>query len=264
MSTRCRSGTDTVADHLSINGVSFRYRHGLRSRLVFDHLSLRLDQPVTLLLGPNGAGKSTLMRLIAGELRPTGGSVSFAGIGSTGRGGSRKRYRELIGHVPQRSWIISGLTVREHVAYAGWLKGQSKGDAWDRARRALGVVGLLDQAGNKASRLSGGQQRRLSIAQALVHDARLLVMDEPAAGLDPDQRASLRQIVAGLAESVQLVISTHQTDDLPELANDVVLLDRGSVRWVGDTADFLAQVPRSGVNVRDAEAAYRAILGHRG
>ncbi|MCD0450229.1 ATP-binding cassette domain-containing protein [Actinocorallia sp. API 0066] len=201
-------------------------------------MSLRFAEGTTVLLGPNGAGKSTLLGLAASFHAPAAGKVSFMGV-SAGERRARSEYRRRVGWMPQHVAPVAGLTVREQVSYAGWLKGMSRRAAWDGALEALAAVGLGGLAERSAGRLSGGQLRRVGLAQALVHRAEALLLDEPTAGLDPRQRETFRDVLGQVAERAHLVVSTHQTEDLTALYASVVVLDRGRPVFTGPTDAFL-------------------------
>lgn len=242
---------------LSFESVSFRYRR--TQPLVLEGLDWRLPEGRTVLLGPNGAGKSTLLALGADVLRPRGGAVRLDAL-LTGRRRDRTAFRRAVGWMPQHVYAIPGLTCREQVAYAGWLKGLSKGVAWERAGETLEVVSLSERANDRVSQVSGGQLRRVGLAQALVHGARVLLLDEPTVGLDPAQRSRFREVLRRLP-NVSVLISTHQVDDLSDLFATVAVMDAGRIVWHGPTADFLALGPASAE--RPGEAAYESLLGDR-
>lgn len=226
-------------------------------------LTVEFHPGSTVLLGPNGAGKSTLLSLIAGLMRPDAGTVQVGGLASHLRR-DRSRYRRAVGWLPQHVAAIPGLRVREQVAYAGWLKGLNRRDAWDNAAGALRRVGLQDLTERPSSGLSGGQLRRVGIAQTLVHDAKLIVMDEPSAGLDPHQRRVLRDLLNSLAGDVDLLVSTHQTEDISDVYQHVVVLDNGAVRYHGTVATFLEQARPGTEPSRRAEDAYGQLVGVEG
>jgi ABC-2 type transport system ATP-binding protein len=211
----------------------------------------------TVLLGPNGAGKSTLLSLGADALRPRRGSVHFGNLDA--RRGARSGYRRSIGWMPQEIRAVPGFTTREQVAYAGWLKGLSRRASWEDAPATLVLVGLDQLADRPASTLSGGELRRLGIAQTLIHQAKILLLDEPTAGLDPAQRARFRELITALPRECQIVVSTHQVDDLSELFDTVVVLVRGVIRYADSVGSFLR---RAGTvsDARGAEAAYAGII----
>jgi len=246
---------------LRFEGVSFAYRsHGPLRRtqtVVFESFSWQVPAGRTVLLGPNGAGKTTLMALGATALDPTSGRIEYGEAGA-GWHSDRLTLRRKVGWMPQRVTPIPGLTAREDVAYAGWLKGMPRSEAWQSALPALATVDLTDEADRLAAQLSGGQMRRLGLARLLIHRADLLLLDEPTAGLDPSQRARFRQTMADLGVDTPLVVSTHQVDDLDGQFDAVVVLDRGSIRFAGPVDAFLRSAPAG--SVRPAEAAYASLV----
>jgi ABC-2 type transport system ATP-binding protein len=144
------------------------------------------------------------------------------------------------------------------VAYAGWLKGLPKAKAWSEAARALERVGLAGDAHRRTAQLSGGQQRRVGLAQLLVHKADILLLDEPTAGLDPRQRAGFRKTLRAIAREVPVVVSTHQVDDLNDLFDTVVILDDGVIRFQGPIAAFMALAPKR--SAHPGESAYASLI----
>ncbi|MBE7323922.1 ATP-binding cassette domain-containing protein [Nocardioides sp. Y6] len=203
----------------------------------------------TALLGPNGAGKSTLMRLGAGLLRPESGTV---------RSSHGRPVQDEVGWMPQDVLPVPGLKAWEQVAYAGWLRGLSRAAAARAADQALDQVGLTDQRELRTSTLSGGQRRRVGLAQALVSEPSILLLDEPTAGLDPAQRRRFREVLAGIPASTGIVVSTHQVEDLVELFDLVVVLDGGRLTWQGTMEEFLTH---GNDPSRRAESAYEDLLG---
>ncbi|MGW2558177.1 ATP-binding cassette domain-containing protein [Streptomyces sp. NPDC001514] len=235
---------------------SFAYRAGVP---VLDGLTLEFPTGCTVLLGPNGAGKSTLLSLGASVLTPASGRVQLGRLTSTERR-HRSDYRRRVGWLPQNVKPVPSLTVREQAAYAGWLKGLSKSEAWERSARALDQVRLTELAKRRSHELSGGQMRRLGIAQSLIHDAQVVLLDEPTAGLDPVQRGVFRELVAELSESVNFVVSTHQTEDLADIYESVIVFDQGQVAFQGRVRDFFARAPEGVPLERRAESAYRGLV----
>ncbi|MFN8052428.1 MAG: ATP-binding cassette domain-containing protein [Acidimicrobiales bacterium] len=206
---------------LSYHRVTHRFG---RSAPVLTELTLDVPAGRVVLLGPNGAGKTTMLRLGAGLLRPTGGRV--------------ESYALAVGYTPQAMSPLAGATALEQVAYAAWLAGVDDRAARRVAGESLERVGLSDAGGQSASTLSGGQLRRVGIAQALAAGGDVLLLDEPAAGLDPLERRRLAAVVAQLDASV--VISTHLVDDIAATFDQVVVLAAGEVRFQGPVADFLS------------------------
>ncbi|GAA2382866.1 ATP-binding cassette domain-containing protein [Dactylosporangium salmoneum] len=201
--------------------------------------TLRLDAGVIGLLGPNGAGKTTLLRILSSALAPSTGTVTVAGHEVTGTQAERTEARRRIGYLPQEVTFPRGMTSFGFLDYIAVLK--EWGDTERRhaeVRRVLALVGLAERATVKVRALSGGQRRRLAIAQALLGDPALLILDEPTTGLDPEQRASLRGLLSGRPGTV--LISTHQTEDVSALCDRVVVLDGGRVRFDGSVPELLA------------------------
>ncbi|MFE7587754.1 ATP-binding cassette domain-containing protein [Kitasatospora sp. NPDC001261] len=241
---------------VQVTDCSFGYRKGSR---VLDSFSLRLGTGCSVLLGPNGAGKSTLLGLIASSLRPETGRITLDGL-DTSSSKDLKAYRRKVAWLPQQVRPVPGLRVREQAAYAGWLKGMSRSEAWDHSEKAIHKVGLTSLADRRSGELSGGQLRRLGIAQTLVHSAQVVLLDEPTAGLDPVQRGVFRDLIGELRGLTSFVVSTHQTEDLAEIYDSVVVLDQGQVRHQGPIESFLALAPSTVSAERRAESAYAGIV----
>lgn len=242
---------------LDCAGISFRY--GRRGPRVIQDLTWRCPSGVTILLGPNGAGKSTLMNLVASATIPDAGSISYDGMVLDRRRRDLRAWRQAVGWVPQQVNAIPGMTVREQVAYLGWLKGMTRRDAEARTPLALELVRLTAKADEKTASLSGGQTRRMGIAGALVHDSQLVILDEPTAGLDPSQRSSLRRVLQDM-DHVSWLISTHQTEDLGMHDAQVCVMDSGAIVWQGPSTKFLALGSGASDEAR-AVSAYRSLVG---
>ncbi|GAA2245120.1 ABC transporter ATP-binding protein [Streptomyces amakusaensis] len=241
---------------MSIAFTGCTYRYGRKLRPVLNDLSYRTPDGVTILLGPNGAGKSTVLKLAASVIRPQSGRISVNGVGSRSR-----EYRKHVAWMPQSITAMAGLTSREQVAYAGWLKGMNRSDAWEHAKKSLGMVDLAEKADSKANTLSGGQLRRLGVASALVHECRVLLLDEPTAGMDPTQRRTFRTILTNIVDrkGIQILMSTHDVADLADDAHHVTVLLEGQVRHDGTTQDFLSHAVSGTPEGRRAESAYTAL-----
>ena len=207
---------------------------------VLDAIGLDAGAGVLGLLGPNGAGKTTLLRILATVTAPDRGRVVLAGH-DAGDPVGRTEIRRRLGYVPQETGFPSGFTAFEYVDYVAILKEMVDRRArHDEVRRVLGVVGLSAVAGKRVRRLSGGMKQRLVIAQALLGDPRLLVLDEPTVGLDPEQRLRFRDTVSALAEDRCVVVSTHQTEDVTTFCPRVVVLHEGRVRFDGAPRELAA------------------------
>ncbi len=245
---------------MSIWATNVSYAFGRHS--VLHDVTVEFRPGASLLLGPNGAGKSTLLETLASLRRPQAGETSIAGVG--GPGPSRamlRRYRGALAWLPQTFAPYPGVNVREHVALAGWLKGMSRRDAWDRAGRALSDVDMAEKEKAAVKTLSGGQRRRLAIAGALVHDARVLLLDEPTAGLDLSQRRRFHDLVAELSDTRTIVVSSHDTEDALVRYDEVTVLASGTVRFTGTVDAFLINSDVHATTAERFQEAYEALVG---
>jgi ABC-2 type transport system ATP-binding protein len=247
---------------IALTDCSFSYRRWFREVPVFDGISVEFQRGTTIILGPNGAGKSTLMSMATGNLRPNAGQLSFDGVPVDGAR-SLNALRRRVAWLPQQIEAVPGLRVREQVAYAGWLKGMNRGRAWSAAATALAKVDLADLAERPSGKLSGGQRRRMGIAQSLVHDAEFIFMDEPTAGLDPLQYERFNAVVAELSEDTNFVISTHDVNDLDARFDHVVVLSGGRKAYAGDVAGFLDHAEPSNEARSRPGSAYRSLVEGR-
>ena len=242
---------------LTFESITFRYT--LKKPPILKQFSWEVPTGRTVLLGPNGAGKSTLLALGANALRPSQGVITMNGL-DPGKRLQRKAFRQQVGWMPQHIQAVPGLTTSQQVAYAGWLKGLAVAQAETAAIRALAATGLAQHGDQPAATLSGGQLRRLGLAQVLVHDPALLLLDEPTVGLDPAQRARFRELLTALPPQQPVLVSTHQVDDLSDLFDTVVLLHNGHIKFQGSVAEFLGHGAQAAGSYR-AEQAYAALTG---
>jgi ABC-2 type transport system ATP-binding protein len=218
-------------------GVTKRYG----STRALESLDLRLNVGVTGLLGPNGAGKSTLMQLISTAMPPTSGRIRVAGHEVTGSAAERTAARRQLGYLPQEVGFPRGMTAFGFLDYIAVLKEWQAHDARRaEVQRVLALVQLDAMGSKRVSALSGGQRRRLSLAQAFIGSPELLVLDEPTTGLDPEQRASLRGVISRHATSRAVLIATHQTEDVSALCDRVIVLDHGRVLFDGSVPELVA------------------------
>jgi ABC-2 type transport system ATP-binding protein len=201
-------------------------------------LDLELRPGITGLLGPNGAGKTTLIRILATLLAPSAGRVLVNGWPTTDPAG-RVQIRRRLGYLPQDLGLYPRFTVFEFVDYLAILKElDDPADRHRRVRAALAAVELEDVAGRKLRSLSGGMRRRVGIAQAIVADPELLLLDEPTTGLDPEQRMRFRQLIAGLGTQRTVVLSTHLVEDVAAVCTQVVVLWQGRARFSGTPSEL--------------------------
>jgi ABC-2 type transport system ATP-binding protein len=204
-------------------------------------VDLDLKPGVTGLLGPNGAGKTTLLRLLATALPPSQGQLSVLGLDPEVPA-ERTGIRRQLGYLPQEIGFPRGFTAFAFVDYIALLKEWTQPAARHaEVRRVLDLVGLSDLGSKRIRAMSGGQRRRVALAQALLGSPRVLILDEPTTGVDPEQRVTLRTVLAEIARTSIVVLSTHQTEDVAALCERVIVLDRGRVRYDGSVIDLTGQ-----------------------
>ncbi|GKQ35495.1 ABC transporter ATP-binding protein [Streptomyces sp. A012304] len=242
----------------TIRVTGLRVRH--RRTVALDGVDLTLGRGVHGLLGPNGAGKTSLIRVLATVAQPDDGRVEILGedVGEPGRRGTVRR---RLGYLPQEFGYYPGFTVREFVAYMAWLKEMPAADAPAAVERAVARVGLGDRVDSKVRTLSGGMVRRLGIAQAIVNDPDVLLLDEPTAGLDPEQRVEFRELLRELGARATVVVSTHLVEDVAAACTEVTVLDAGRVAYRGTPASLSTLGEGSdGVGDNPIERGYTAAL----
>ncbi|MFG1605101.1 ABC transporter ATP-binding protein [Actinoplanes sp. NPDC049265] len=215
---------------IDISDLTKRYRGGVTA---LDQLSLVVPTGMFGLLGANGAGKTTLMRILAGLLRPSSGQVTIGGYDVSTRTG-RQAVQRALGYLPQELGVYPDLSAREFLDYVALLKGID--DRTERRRRVsevLEIVALTGDAGRKLRGYSGGMRRRVGIAQALLADPRLLIVDEPTAGLDPEERIRFRTLLSQLAGDRTVLLSTHIVDDIAQTCRELAVLASGRLVFRG-------------------------------
>ena len=251
---------------VELSGVTKSYG----STQALNDITIAFGRGVTGLLGPNGAGKTTLLRILATVLAHDDGTVRVLGE-DPGRVEGRLSIRRRLGYFPQEPGYYANLTIFEFVDYIAILKEMTvRSVRHDEVRRVLAQVGLTDVKHKRIKALSGGMRRRMIVAQALLGSPELLVLDEPATGLDPEQRLRFRETVSAIAEHHTVLLSTHQTEDVAALCQRVVVMDGGRVLhdstpeglvdlargrvWLADEAD-----PRARVSWRTGSGQHRLI-----
>ena len=200
-------------------------------------VSLDLHPGVTGLLGANGAGKTTLMRMICGILRPTAGTVCFRTENDI-LNASEELYRDALGYLPQDFGYYPDFTGREFLMYMAALKGLDKRAAKRKCEELLQTVNLKKAADKKIKTYSGGMKQRLGIAQAVLNEPRILILDEPTAGLDPKERVRFRNLIADLGRDAIVILSTHIVSDVEHIADRILMMKDGSIVFDGQAADI--------------------------
>ncbi|WP_435186802.1 ABC transporter ATP-binding protein [Halobellus sp. EA9] len=200
------------------------------------NIDLTLDTGVTGLLGANGAGKSTLMRIVTGVIDPTEGTIYWNGADVTD---DPQVVRQDVGYLPQDFGVYPNLTAREFLSYLAAIRGLNSPD--DRITDLLELVNLGDAREKRLGDFSGGMRQRVGIAQALLADPDLLIVDEPTVGLDPTERVRFRNVLADLADERVVVLSTHIVPDVEATANDVAVLHNGHLRAHTSPTELIAR-----------------------
>jgi ABC-type multidrug transport system ATPase subunit len=219
---------------ISINGLTHRYHGGTTA---LDGVDLEMERGMFGLLGPNGAGKTTLMKILVTLLKPTAGRVSVDGLDLAK---DRKKIRRITGYLPQEFSTFSRLSAWEFLDYVGSLRGiRPRRRRRELVEKALEDVGLYEARDRKAGKLSGGMKRRLGIAQTLLGDPRIMVIDEPTAGLDPEERVRFRNLLTDLsAQERVILLSTHIVGDISSTCSRIALLKEGKVVFNGPPEDL--------------------------
>jgi ABC-type multidrug transport system ATPase subunit len=211
------------------------------------------------LLGPNGAGKTSLLRMMATVIPPTSGRLRLLGR-DPGALDERREIRRRLGYLPQNLGYYPGFTVVEFVEYFALLKDMPTARVPLAVATALERVDLGDKARAKLRTLSGGMLRRVGIAQAIVNEPELLLLDEPTAGLDPEQRVLFRELLREFGERATVVVSTHLVEDVGAACSDVALMDRGKIVFLGSPEELTIRGEGNGIGDSPLERGYSAVL----
>ena len=222
-----------------------------------DGVSYTLTAGVYGLLGVNGAGKTTLMRMLCTLLRPTSGSITWDGRDILEMDGE---YRRILGYLPQDFGYYPDFTVYDYLMYIASIKGLRPVTAETRAEALLRQVGLAEARNKKMKKLSGGMKRRAGIAQAMLGDPRILILDEPTAGLDPNERIRFRNLISELAEERLVLLSTHIVSDIEYIAGEILLMKDGQIKASGTIQELLAAMPEQVWSVNLPKAAVESYM----
>ncbi|MDQ6662026.1 MAG: ABC transporter ATP-binding protein [Chloroflexota bacterium] len=221
-----------------VNDLTKVYRGGVQALKGVD---LTIPSGMFGLLGPNGAGKTTLMRILAGILRPTSGDILVGKYnGNTEKG--RTEIKRILGYLPQDLGMYPDLSAREFLDYIGILKGMAdRKDRLQRVDELLEMVALNNVAKRKLKTFSGGMKRRVGIAQALLNDPELLIVDEPTAGLDPEERIRFRNLLSDLGGNRTVLLSTHIVEDIAQTCQNLAVMKDGQVIFQGTIAQMFRE-----------------------
>lgn len=231
-----------------------------QNKIAVDRFSYTMTEGVYGLLGANGAGKTTLMRMICTVLRPTGGEVLYNGSSIQTLGAE---YCDILGYLPQNFGCYPDFSARDLLLYMASLKGIQGHAAKRRVSELLELVGLSREAKQKVGTFSGGMKQRLGIAQAVLNDPKVLVLDEPTAGLDPKERIRFRKLISDLSQEKIVILSTHIVSDVEYIADEILMMKKGSLILSGSPAELTTNaaelawtltVPEEGVSRFEADA----------
>ncbi|HSL45335.1 MAG TPA: ABC transporter ATP-binding protein [Anaerolineales bacterium] len=224
---------------IEITGLRKTFGIGTKTVTALDGVDLHINSGMFGLLGPNGAGKTTLMRILAGIVNASSGKILVNGNDLNTEAG-KQAVKAMLGYLPQELGMYLDLSAKQFVDYMAILKGMD--DPRKRSRRVtevLEMVGLRDAADHKIKSFSGGMKRRVGIAQALVNDPKILIVDEPTAGLDPEERIRFRNLLVNLAADRVVILSTHIVEDIGQTCRDLAVLSKGCILFRGSPAEML-------------------------
>ena len=207
---------------LELCNISKKYKE----KNALNDVSLKLDNGIYGLLGPNGAGKSTLMNIITGNLEPTEGTIKWDGKEVKELGSN---YRSLLGYAPQQQGMYETFSGRRFLSYIATLKGISQSSMEDEINRVLLYVNMVEKSNQKIGTYSGGMKQRILIAQAIIGNPKLVILDEPTAGLDPKERVRIRERIAELSKDKIILVSTHVVSDIESIAKKIILIKTGKI-----------------------------------
>lgn len=219
-----------------------------------NNVTLSLSNGIYGLLGPNGAGKSTMMNIITGNLRPTSGSVNYSGEDIFKAG---QKYRALLGYAPQQQGLYDAFSGRRFLCYMATLKNIPKRKIKAEIERVLSYVNLTDAARKPIGAYSGGMKQRILIAQAILGDPKIVILDEPTAGLDPKERVRIREKIHDISGDKIILVSTHVVSDIQSIAKEIILLKNGEIIDRGTVPELCGKY--DGAN--DLEQVYMRLFG---
>jgi len=240
---------------IKIENLNKVYRGG---KYAVKNLNLEIPSGMFGLLGPNGAGKSTLMRILVTLMKPTSGKVT---VNDLDLAKNRKEIRSMLGYLPQDFSFFSKLKTYEFLDYAARLAGMKNGAARRTAvDQMLEEVGLFEARDRNANKLSGGMKRRLGIAQALINNPKIIVVDEPTTGLDPEERIRFRNLLSTIStHDVIIILSTHIVGDISSTCDNMALLNNGQLAFAGSPEELVKEAEGNVWQIEATEAEYLEI-----
>lgn len=207
-----------------------------KNKIAVDRVSIKLKPGVYGLLGANGAGKTTLMRMICGIQNPTSGQIKYNGTDIKKLG---EDYRQVLGYLPQDFGYYPDFTAYDFLMYIAALKGLSKEKAEMRVNELLQIVNLENEKKQKVKTFSGGMKQRLGIAQAMLNNPKILILDEPTAGLDPKERVKFRNLISSFSQDKIVILSTHIVSDIEFIADEIIVMKAGKMILTGTPEELL-------------------------
>ena len=231
---------------IELKNISKKYGN----KLVLNNISIHLERGIYGLLGPNGAGKTTLLRIMASVINADSGDICM-----DSRALSPKDLRQQIGYLPQHFSFYGNLTVKESLEHIAYLKNIKKNDIAKQVEHVIYEVNLADKATSRVSSLSGGMLKRLGIAQAILGSPQILIVDEPTAGLDIEERIRFRKLISKLCEDRIVLISTHIVEDVEYICNNIIFLNHGNI-IKNDTYENIIQELPENASLEDAYLRY--------
>ena len=242
---------------LKLNKVTKRYG----DKVALDHFSYTFHPGIYGILGANGAGKSTMMNLITDNLRRDGGAITFDGMEIRKMG---KDYRRILGYMTQQQGLYEGMTAESFLRYMARLKQIPRKEISAEVQRVLEMTNLLGEQHRKIGGFSGGMKQRVLLAQALLGDPKVLILDEPTAGLDPRERARLRDHIYRLSKDRIVLLATHIVSDIEAIADQILLMQKGKLLRCGTTEELISSLPENWTPILHAyslEDVYICYLG---
>ena len=209
------------------------------SKTAVDHLNITLSNGVYGLLGANGAGKTTLMRLLCDIQTPISGKITLDGKNISKLG---EKYRNLLGYLPQHFGYYSDFTAWDFLMYVAALKGLNEKQAKKKGKELLEAVDLVKESRHKIKTFSGGMKQRLGIAQAMLNNPHILILDEPTAGLDPKERVRFRNLISAFSKDRIVILSTHIVSDVEFIAEEIIMMKSGKILHFGKPQEITAEI----------------------